>query len=74
MLSMCQCCQTEAIARLANVLKRDMRDIDIIMTEDTNMIGQIIDIDHNMTFVLGCSLFFLYQISFDILALCCKYT
>lgn len=29
--------QTEAIARLATVLKRDMRDIEIIMTEDTEM-------------------------------------
>ncbi|GFP95851.1 nuclear pore complex protein nup54 [Phtheirospermum japonicum] len=29
--------QTEAIARLANVLKRDMRDMEIIMTEDTAM-------------------------------------
>ncbi|KAL3649880.1 Nuclear pore complex protein Nup54 [Castilleja foliolosa] len=29
--------QTEAIARLANVLKRDMRDMEIIMTQDTAM-------------------------------------
>ncbi|KAL6567886.1 Nuclear pore complex protein Nup54 [Orobanche gracilis] len=29
--------QTEAIGRLANVLKRDMRDMEIIMTEDTAM-------------------------------------
>ena len=30
--------QTEAIARLGNVLKRDMRDMEIIMAEDTDMI------------------------------------
>lgn len=30
--------QTEAISRLATVLKRDMRDIDIIHTEDTEMV------------------------------------
>lgn len=29
--------QTEAIARLGNVLKRDLRDIEIIMAEDTEM-------------------------------------
>ncbi|KAG8365912.1 hypothetical protein BUALT_Bualt17G0021300 [Buddleja alternifolia] len=29
--------QTEAIARLGNVLKRDMRDMEIIMAEDTEM-------------------------------------
>ncbi|KAI3919572.1 hypothetical protein MKX01_018395 [Papaver californicum] len=29
--------QTEAIARLGNVLKRDMRDVEIIMAEDTEM-------------------------------------
>lgn len=29
--------QTEAIARLGNVLKRDIRDIEIIMAEDTEM-------------------------------------
>lgn len=29
--------QTEAIARLGNVLKRDIRDMDIIMAEDTEM-------------------------------------
>ncbi|XP_044490283.1 nuclear pore complex protein NUP54-like [Mangifera indica] len=29
--------QTEAIARLGNVLKRDIRDMEIIMTEDTEM-------------------------------------
>ncbi|KAK8605456.1 hypothetical protein V6N13_102235 [Hibiscus sabdariffa] len=29
--------QTEAIARLGNVLKRDIRDIEIIMAEDTDM-------------------------------------
>ncbi|XVE85299.1 hypothetical protein DITRI_Ditri17bG0080600 [Diplodiscus trichospermus] len=29
--------QTEAIARLGNVLKRDMRDMEIIMAEDTDM-------------------------------------
>ncbi|XP_031124050.1 nuclear pore complex protein NUP54 [Ipomoea triloba] len=30
--------QTEAIARLGNVLKRDMRDMEIIMAEETEMI------------------------------------
>lgn len=30
--------QTEAIARLGNVLKRDIRDMEIIMSEDTEMI------------------------------------
>ncbi|CAH9077622.1 unnamed protein product [Cuscuta epithymum] len=30
--------QTEAIARLGNVLKRDLRDMEIIMTEDKGMI------------------------------------
>lgn len=29
--------QTEAIARLGNVLKRDARDMEIIMSEDTEM-------------------------------------
>ncbi|KAK6241877.1 hypothetical protein SCA6_007266 [Theobroma cacao] len=29
--------QTEAIARLGNVLKRDIRDMEIIMAEDTDM-------------------------------------
>lgn len=29
--------QTEAIARLGNVLKRDLRDTEIIMAEDTEM-------------------------------------
>ncbi|OVA09502.1 Nucleoporin Nup54/Nup57/Nup44 [Macleaya cordata] len=29
--------QTEAVARLGNVLKRDMRDMEIIMAEDTEM-------------------------------------
>ncbi|XP_021744835.1 nuclear pore complex protein NUP54-like isoform X2 [Chenopodium quinoa] len=31
--------QTDAIARLGNVLKRDIRDMEIIMSEDTEMIG-----------------------------------
>lgn len=29
--------QTEAIARLGNVLKRDIRDMEIIMADDTEM-------------------------------------
>ena len=29
--------QTEAIARLGNVLKRDIRDMEIIMAEDTEL-------------------------------------
>lgn len=29
--------QTEAIARLGNVLKRDIRDMEIIMAEDSQM-------------------------------------
>lgn len=29
--------QTEAIARLGNVLKRDVRDMEIIMAEDKEM-------------------------------------
>ena len=29
--------QTEAITRLGNVLKRDIRDMEIIMAEDTDM-------------------------------------
>ena len=29
--------QTEAIARLGNVLKRDARDMEIIMAEDTHL-------------------------------------
>lgn len=29
--------QTEAIARLGNVLKRDIRNMEIIMAEDTDM-------------------------------------
>lgn len=29
--------QTEAIARLGNVLKRDIRDVEIIMAEETEM-------------------------------------
>lgn len=29
--------QTEAIARLGNVLKRDLRDTEIIMAKDTEM-------------------------------------
>ena len=29
--------QTEAISRLGNVLKRDIRDMEIIMSEDTEM-------------------------------------
>nr|XP_016478480.1 PREDICTED: nuclear pore complex protein NUP54-like [Nicotiana tabacum] len=30
--------QTEAIARLGNVLKRDIRDVEIIMAEETEMV------------------------------------
>lgn len=37
--------QTEAISRLATVLKRDMRDIDIILTEDTEMVDGHVDND-----------------------------
>ncbi|PON82834.1 Nucleoporin [Trema orientale] len=33
--------QTEAIARLGNVLKRDIRDMEIIMAEDTDMIDDV---------------------------------
>ncbi|KAG8498635.1 hypothetical protein CXB51_005190 [Gossypium anomalum] len=33
--------QTEAIARLGNVLKRDMRDMEIIMAEDTDMMENV---------------------------------
>ncbi|KAF9596927.1 hypothetical protein IFM89_014491 [Coptis chinensis] len=33
--------QTEAIARLGNVLKRDIRDIEIIMGEDTEMAEEV---------------------------------
>lgn len=29
--------QTEAVGRLGNVLKRDIRDMEIIMAEDTQM-------------------------------------
>ena len=35
--------QTEAISRLATVLKKDMRDIDIILTEDTEMVDRHVD-------------------------------
>jgi len=38
--------QTEAISRLATVLKRDMRDIDIILSEDTEMVDGHLDIDN----------------------------
>ncbi|XP_024385739.1 nuclear pore complex protein NUP54 [Physcomitrium patens] len=38
--------QTEAISRLATVLKRDMRDIDIILTEDTEMVDGHVDNDN----------------------------
>lgn len=30
--------QTEAVARLGSVLKRDMRDMEIIMSKDTDMV------------------------------------
>lgn len=33
--------QTEAIARLGNVLKRDIRDMEIIMAEDSEMTDDI---------------------------------
>ena len=33
--------QTEAIARLGNVLKRDIRDMEIIMVEDTDMTDDV---------------------------------
>ncbi|KAJ0972624.1 hypothetical protein J5N97_020583 [Dioscorea zingiberensis] len=33
--------QTEAIARLGNVLKRDMRDVEIIMSEGTDMVEDV---------------------------------
>jgi len=29
--------QTEAVAKLGNVLKRDIRDVEIIQSEDTDM-------------------------------------
>lgn len=29
--------QTEAVAKLGNVLKRDIRDLEIMQTEDTDM-------------------------------------
>lgn len=38
--------QTEAISRLARVLKRDLRDIDIILTEDTEMVDGHVDNDN----------------------------
>jgi nuclear pore complex protein Nup54 len=39
--------QTEAISRLARVLKRDLRDIDIILTEDTEMVDGHVDNDNS---------------------------
>ncbi|KAG0587683.1 hypothetical protein KC19_2G183300 [Ceratodon purpureus] len=38
--------QTEAISRLDTVLKKDMRDIDIILTEDTEMMDGHVDTDN----------------------------
>jgi nuclear pore complex protein Nup54 len=29
--------QTEAVAKLGNVLKRDTRDVEIVLSEDTDM-------------------------------------